>query len=735
MRASTDVSLPLFSALVAVCVIASAPAFAIEGKWLPEQISKLDAAMLKRLGLELPVEKLWDAKTGTGLLSAAVDINGCSAAFISDTGLIITNHHCAFGLIAEHATPERNILEDGFVARSRAEELPGTTSRVLVPVAFTDVTEQVHAAAFDGKVTSDEAIFRATDLKKKALVQACEARPGRRCDVATFHGGLRHIMMERQELTDIRLVYAPPRAVGEFGGEEDNWMWPRHTGDFAIVRAWVDPAAATTTTATTATTAPLTVEQRAKHVPYRPAFHFPLSATGTRAGDFVMVLGYPGLTVREQLAGEMRFRSEHFYPWSIGFTDDVIAVLEAVKDPAGVIAVAPLLKSAQNRRKNAKGQLEGLARGGIIAKKAAADDAVLAWAATRPAYKDAIAAHALLTTELSTREARFERDALLSSTSSASRALSVAVRVARLAAQRELPDLERDEAYMERERPRHLKELSRDQKALFAPADQALLQLFVKRALALPPSQRIAAVDVTFARAKTEKAQRALVAAMFAKTKLLTDAGRDAVLSMPVATLRTRKDPLLDFALALNGELDDKKRDDDRREGASLRIRPVWMSAVLGHSGGVIAPDANRTLRVSFANVGGYSPKDGLQALPYTTLSGMFAKDTGIAPFAVPARLKAVATAGVKDIAVNFLADGDTTGGNSGSPVINGRGELVGVNFDRVWENVANDFGYNPAVARNVSVDIRYITWMLRDVDAATALLGELGLKDAPRTK
>ena len=717
-------SLSLLPAALTLCVVASAPAFAIEGKWLPEQVPQLDQAMLKRLGLELPIEKLWDAKTSTGLLSAAVEINGCSAAFISNTGLIITNHHCAFGLITEHATPSRNILEDGFVAHSRAEELPGTTSRVLVPLAFTDVTEQVHAAAFDGGTTSDIAIFQATDKKKKALVQACEARPGRRCDVATFYGGLRHIMMERVELTDIRLVYAPPRAVGEFGGETDNWMWPRHTGDFAIVRAWVDPVAATATTTTT-----LTAEQRAKHVPYQPAFHFPLQPNGTRAGDFVMVLGYPGLTVRELLAGEMRYRTERLYPWSIGYSDEVIAVLEGVKDPAGAIAVAPLLKSTHNRRKNAQGQLQGLARSGTIGKKATDDDAVIVWAASRPDFKDALKAHTVLTTELTAREARFERDALLSTTSMASRALSMAVRVARLAAQRELPDFERDEAYMERERPRHLKELSRDHKAVFVPADQALVQVFVQRALALPPSQRIAAVDVTFARAKTEKAQRALIAAIFKKTTLLTDAGRDALVSMSVTALRARRDLLLDFGLAINTELDDKKREDDRREGASLRVRPVWMSAVLGHGGGIVAPDANRTLRVSFANVGGYSPVDGLQALPYTTLSGLFAKDTGSSPFAVPARLQHRARAGVSDIPVNFLADGDTTGGNSGSPVINGRGELVGVNFDRVWENVANDFGYNPAVARNISVDIRYIVWMLRDVDHATSLLEELGIK------
>ncbi|HEY1099849.1 MAG TPA: S46 family peptidase [Myxococcota bacterium] len=717
MRIASSTSLSLF--LVAAALLSSS-AQAIEGKWLPEQVPQLDQAMLRKLGLELPADTLWNPKTGTGLLSAAVDINGCSAAFISDSGLIITNHHCAFGLIAEHASPTNNILEDGFVAKTRADELPGTTTRVLVPVAFTDVTADVHGAA--AAAVDDVAIFQATDRKKKALVQACEAKPARRCDVATFYGGQRHIMMERVELTDIRLVYAPPRAVGEFGGEVDNWMWPRHTGDFAIVRAWVDPD-----TNAKPSTSTFTAEQRAKHVPYKPAFHFPLQAKGTKAGDFVMVLGYPGLTVRELLADEMRHRNDRFYPWWIAYSDEVIAVLEAVKDPAGAIAVAPLLKSTHNRRKNAAGQIQGLLRGQIIAKKAADDDAVLAWAKSHLEHTAAIDAHRLLLEELGTRDARFERDAVLSTTSQGSRALSMAVRMARLAAQRALPDLERDETYMERERPRHLKELARDSKAVFVAADQALLHLFIKRALALPPAQRIKAVDAVFARATTDKARLALIARMFSRTAILDDKKRDALVALSVDELRKSKDPLLDFALALNVELDEKKREDDRREGASLRLRPAWMSAVLAHGGGAVAPDANRTLRVSFAKVGGYSPADGVVALPYTSLAGLLAKD-GPAPFAIPQRVKAAARTSDMTLPVDFLADGDTTGGNSGSPVVNGRGELVGVNFDRVWENVANDFGYNPAVARNVSVDIRYVVWMLRDVDHATSLLTELGI-------
>jgi len=711
-------------AVVISLLAVAGPARAVEGKWLPEQVPKLDPAMLKGLGLALPPEKLWDPKTGTGLLSAAVNLNGCSGAFISAEGLVITNHHCVFGIIAEHSTKERNLLETGFVAKSRSDELPGTTARLRLPVRFTDVTDEVHAAA--AGAANDVEVYARTDKKKKELVAACEAQPGARCDVATYYGGLRHVMMVQRELTDVRLVYAPPRAVGEYGGEVDNWMWPRHTGDFAIVRAYVPletPAPSATSAPPTTTT---TATDPKTHAPFRPAFFFPLAKQGVQPGDFVMVLGYPGTTVRERLAEEMAYLRDKTYPWLIAWGDAQLAVLDAVTDPQGAIAVAPLKKSQHNRRKNADGQLVGIARGDLVAHKRASDAAVLTFATAKE--PDSAKAHALLLTELLERDATFERDMLLSQAFSSSRALSIAVRLARMQSERDKPDLERDENYMERERQRNEKELVRDEKALFVPADKQLLSLFIERALALPPTQRLPAVDALFGKAKTAKARSAIIDGLYKKTKVLAQKTRDPLLTQSRAALAKLPDPLLSFALALNTSLDDKKRDDDRKEGFSLRVRPAWMQAVLDHAGKPIAPDANRSLRVTFATVQGYRPRDGLIAGPLTTLEGLVAKHTGAEPFAAPARvLDAAAKGAHKSLPVNFLADADTTGGNSGSPVVNGRGELVGVNFDRVWENVANDFGYNPDVARNVSVDVRYVLWLMRDVDGAHELLRELG--------
>jgi hypothetical protein len=235
----------------------------------------------------------------------------------------------------------------------------------------------------------------------------------------------------------------------------------------------------------------------------------------------------------------------------------------------------------------------------------------------------------------------------------------------------------------------------------------------------------------------------AKVAALYAGTKLLTLSERLAMFGETEAQLTARKDPLLAFGLELATEvaaLDELK---DRREGAASRLRPEWRKAVLAHAGKPVAPDANSTLRVTFGKVQGYVPRDGILSTPQTTLSGVVAKHTGAEPFNVPDKVLAAAEAKkygpwvdpvLKDVPVAFLADADTTGGNSGSPTVNGKGELVGVNFDRVWENVANDFGYNPEVARNVSVDVRYVLWMLDQVEDADALLRELGVRKGPTT-
>lgn len=715
----------LAPALAALC-LAAAPALALDGKWTPAQVLDIDAKWLRKQGLDMPPSALWDAKRGTGLLTGAVNIAGCTGAFVSGTGLIVTNHHCLFNVVQEHSTPARDLIAQGFLARSAAEELPGSNVRVEIPRRFTDVTAQVLAAVPAG--SDPAARLQAIDAAQKALVAECRRQPDVKCRVAAFDDGVTYTLIESIELRDVRLVYAPPRGVGEYGGEIDNWSWPRHTGDFAIARAYVGadgrPA-----------------DRAEGNRPYAPEFFFPISKRGVDEGDFVMVLGYPGITWRALIAEEMRERRERFFVRREDLFGEWIGILERAggEDPAGKIAVAANLKSIHNRYKNAQGQIAGLDRGRTVARQAAQDDAVAAWAAKHAAHADATAARDALRAVLAEREATWERDFLLNlvpmGTESVPggipplpKGLYFGATLGHLAIERDKPDGARASGFTEAELPRLRERLRSEQRSYFAPADRRVFAALVRRALALPADQRIAAVDARFGGLDAAGIEAA-IAGMYAASPLLDPERREALIGATPDALAALGDPLLDFGLAWNRELRALR---ERERGWNARAalhRPAWRRAVAAQAGRPIAPDANGTLRISFAHVQGYAPRDGLVYTPFTTLAGALEKHTGREPFDLPEAVRRAAQApGAGAQRVNFLADGDTSGGNSGSPVIDGRGRLVGINFDRVWENVAGDFGFNPAVSRNISVDIRYLLWMLAEVERADGLLRELGV-------
>lgn len=716
-------------AVVAVFALAlgatSGGVLAVEGKWTPEQILEHDPKWLQDLGLEIPPERLW-SREGGGLLEAAVKINGCSAGFISQQGLLITNHHCAFGILQQHSTPERDLITTGFIARTPAEELPGAGTRATVPHRITDVTAEVEGAAPAG--ADDLARFRAIERKQKEMVAACEKAPNMRCQVAAFDGGVKYLLIEMLELPDVRVVYSPPRSVGEYGGEVDNWSWPRHTGDFTLLRVYAGPDGRPAPKAD-------------GNVPYRPRHFFPVSAEGIQPGAFVMLAGYPGLTFRSYIEPEMRERAERFFPRRAEIYAAWIGLMEAAseKDDAARIALADRMKSLANREKNSRGQVAGIQRGRILEKKADSERAILAWAAQRPDQAGALAAREELARLFAEKSRSWERDFLLDQAKSGAKPLDLALTLVRWAGEKAKPDLEREPDYQERERERLSERLDRDQKRLHLPTEAALLADFFARLAALPEGQRPPAVEAFLAGARDREAIRPRVDTLLAGTKVTDLAERKKMFAESAAQLQARKDPLLDLAFALDAELRALKEKDDRFKGAVSRLRPKWQRAVIAHAGRPVAPDANGTLRVTLARVQGYSPKDAVYMRPRTKVSGVVEKHTGEEPFDAPDVLLAAAPRApesrwadpeLKDVPVCFLADADTTGGNSGSPVVNGRGELVGVNFDRVWENVANDFGFNPEIARNVSVDVRYLLWLLEAThgEAARWILEEMGV-------
>ncbi|MBC8072760.1 MAG: S46 family peptidase, partial [Deltaproteobacteria bacterium] len=693
--------LVVFTALLAI----GPAAMADEGQWMPRQIAELDAAELERKGLQLAPGELYEpGKDGGALLDAVVDLGGCSAGFVSADGLIATNHHCALSAIQAASSVEHDYLNDGFLARTRAEEIVAKDEDVAIVRSITDVTAQVHEVV--ARVTDPAARAVAVEQLGKQLVRDCEATaPSRRCRFAEFYAGAEFQLIESQQLRDVRLVYAPPSSIGNFGGEIDNWMWPRHTGDFALLRVYVDAKGESP-------------GHDAANVPYKPQRFLPVGHEGVEPGGLVAVLGFPGATQRYQSSAEVARQIDQVLPARAELYAEWIGLLDAAgrRDSAVKIKVAAKLRQLQNREKNARGMLEGLARNGTLARREREDAELVRWTGEQKdaRYADALARLGELSSE---RRDGFVRDFLLDNAARGANTLAIAIDLVRRAREREKPDLERVAAYMDRDAEQLWSAQQRRIRDFDREVDRALLASWLERTAKLPEGQRIA---------------EGASADALVRTKLVDEAFTRKLWDASWAELERERDPMIAFARALVPEIEALEQRERARKGVMLEIGPRWFEMLDAVRKGPVYPDANGTLRVSFATVQGYVPRDGLLAAPRTSLSGLLAKHTGVDPFDVPQAIRDAAPQAkttwwadptLADVPVAMLSNADTTGGNSGSPVIDGRGRWIGLNYDRVWENIAGDFGYSPERSRNIIVDVRYLLWILDEVLHADALL------------
>lgn len=721
--------------LLSLLVVLALPGtvLADEGQWPPEALATLGEARWSELaarGLELGASDLWDGKGG-GLLTAVLGLGGCTGAFVSEEGLFLTNHHCAFGAIQLASTPEKNYLRDGFVARSRAEEVParGGVGRVRILTRLADVTDRVRGpkSAF-ARAKDDAAREAAVERARSEIVAECEKQPDRRCAVAAFEDGRTYRLMEQIEFRDVRLVYAPPRGVGDFGGEVDNFRWPRHAGDFSLLRVWAAPDGSP------AAHAP-------ENVPYRPKRWLPVSAKGVSEGDVVMIAGYPGRTQRYLTPSAVENLERWFYPLRSRTFADLIAILQAEgkTDPDTALRVAGAVKGYGNGETNARGQIEGLARNGVAARaREEAKELEEFLAARKDLPAEWTAAPAELEKVLARDREGQERRFFLEEIERLSSYLSSALSAVRRADERRKPDLEREPGFQERDLDR-ARQQEKDRTLSLAPAaTRKALAYLVEKARDASKGAPIRAFDEAFGKGAGRVEIEKRLAEMDAATSLSDEKARLASVDATLASLSASADPYVKLAVSLHADLAAIRQKRKETNGALLVWRPRYLSALEAlrrSKGKATYPDANSTLRVSFASVKGYSPREAVTYAPRTSLAGVLEKAGGQEPFAVPAKVLEAARAGrlgrwrdpaLGSVPVGFLTDGDTTGGNSGSPTMNGKGEVVGLNFDRVWENVAGDFGWRPERSRNVNVDLRYALWMMEEVDGAAHLVKEL---------
>jgi hypothetical protein len=690
------------------------PATPDEGQWLPQQVRQMNWAALEARGMQLSRDEFWHPERG-GVLSAAVQIGGCSASFCSPDGLVVTNHHCGFGAVNALSTPERNLLRDGFVAGSRTEELPAPGMVVFVVRKIEDVTAKVHAAQERAKSPLER--WQLTQQVTRELIAAGEKEPDTTCSVASFLEGREYHLYYRTRLTDVRLVYAPPRAIGEYGGEVDNWEWPRHTGDFTFFRAYAAPDGSPRA-------------YQADNVPFRPQHHLRVSGDGVQQDDLVLIMGYPGQTERYLTAVAVADREAVYYPMRLDLLTRIIAVMEgyAGRGDAEQLEFASTIKSLANVQKNASGMVWGLERNAVVARKQREEAEFRAWveasAERRAAYGKVLDELIALDRD----EQRTTRKDLVLGLLLSSRItpfLRGVVDIVALAGQRdagaELP-AGLEQRIASDALTRH-----------FDAVQRPILTILLDAVRHLDGEDAFEGASVLSP--ETDEPTAAVVDSILLRTKLLDPAGRVALVRGGRDAVAASEDPLVVLARGIGKAQAEGGRRAQEIEGRRLDVGRRWIEAQQAWRGTSFYPDANSTMRISIASVKGYEPRDGVRYVPHTTVAGLLAKHTGAEPFDAPEALRSAAAGRhesryfdprIGDVPVCFLSDGDTTGGNSGSPVINGRGELVGLNFDRVFENVSGDFGWNADRSRNVSVDIRYVLWVMEQVLPAPHLLREL---------
>ncbi|MCL1142315.1 S46 family peptidase [Shewanella gaetbuli] len=725
--------------LIAALMLSSGFAHADEGQWQPYQMPSIADKLTER-GIDIPATQL--ANLGQYPMNAVVSLGYCTASFVSPQGLVVTNHHCAYRGIQYNSKKEHNYLADGFLAKSMSEEpSAGPSERLYITESVTDVTAKITANLPDEPLQRYEQI----QANSKALIKQCETDDYYRCSVTSYHHGLEYFLIKQLIIRDVRLVYAPPESVGGYGGDIDNYEYPRHSGDFTFLRAYVGkdgkPAV-----------------YSPDNVPFEPKSYLKINANGVKAGDGVFVAGYPGATSRYNLTSELKFASDWLYPTYAKRYQLQIDTINKMGEFNHDIAIkyAGTLASMANRMKKLNGLLDGFKATDIVGIKQSREQNFLTWLTQQEPAK------AKIITELERLLAEQQKQTQTNyyfENAQSSTLLATAKKLYRLAQEKQKPDAERESGYQQRDMKMFRAGLKRIDSSFDVEVDKTLWLQDLNAYIGQP--LKVEVFDNALNNATDHQDFVAKVDGIYALTELTNPEVRLAWMDKSVAEFESSSDPFIRLAVDVHDTNMALEKADKELAGKLSKVKPLYMEAIIDYykaNNWPVYADANRTLRITYGMVDGYQSKDALYKQPFTRLEGITAKHTGEEPFNAPEKLlKAIKakdygkheissvyndprswfcklTSCVEpkndfnSVPVNFLSSVDTTGGNSGSPVFNGQGELVGLNFDSTYEAITKDWFFNPTITRAVHVDIRYILWMMDKVDHADNLIKELDL-------
>ncbi len=712
---------------VFISIVFSALALtAKEGMYRIDGVTPAIGKDMQAMGFALDPASIW--QTGKkSLAMAVVNLGGGTGSFVSPDGLIITNHHVAFGAVQSLSSPEHNYIRDGFLARSRSEEIPAPGYSVRIMTGFENVTplfKSIFRSGMDPQKRS-----RRIDKISKRLIKKGEAVPGHECLVAKYYGGREFYLVTYLKIRDMRVVYVPARSIGEYGGEIDNWMWPRHTGDFSFLRAYVGkdgrPA-----------------EYAKDNVPYRPLHYFPIARQNLKSGDFTMIMGFPGTTKRWFSAAEIGNEIQSNYPERIGLLEQYIALLEKTSMDRETLKIkhAGILKGLYNSIKNYRGMLESLRKNAVHETKVDAENKLTAWIASRPALKKKygrlLADIAVLAAE---ERSLGSLQTIYGWMNRGCRLFNWGLTIEKYSREKAKKDMAREAGYMERDITAKKERLPVSQRNLDLETDRAVFAFFLNKLLSADATGifKILRQEVEQSPGTGLDEQISVfVRNLYEHTRLADLDFKIKMFAADGKTVAAAGDAFISLAAKIRPDIDAFNNRKNSIGNRWLLLKPLYAEAMMQMCPGeTFYPDANSTLRFNYGCVEGYSPRDAVSYAPFTTVAGVLAKNSGVFPFNLDA--KAVAAFQKKDydryivpelndVPVNFLTSNDSTGGNSGSPVLNGRGELVGVLFDGNYESLSSDFFYQPAITRSIHVDIRYVLFVADKINQASNILREL---------
>ena len=694
--------------MIMMAAIAAINAKADEGMWLPSLISERIADMQEK-GFKLDAKDIYDINQASLKDAVVLFGRGCTGEIVSSEGLLFTNHHCGYSQIQKHSSVEHDYLRDGFWAMRRDEELPNEGLTVSILERMDDVTSIILKGCTPDMDMNEREKTIKDNIRK---LESKTSSKGIKAKVEALYYGNQYFLFVYKVFSDIRLVGAPPSSIGKFGGDTDNWMWPRHTGDFSIFRIYADKDN---------NPAPYSKD----NVPYKPKKYLHISTKGVKEGDFTMVYGFPGRTQEYIHSEGVRYTEEIGDPHKIHLRTIKLGIMDKyMKDSQKVrIQYSSKYAGVANAWKKWQGEVKGLKKMKTVAAKKAYEKEFATWAndnefngivdSISRIYEKAV-------------PIMFARD-YYNETFRSCELINYAPDACCIGGTDEILGSFIDTTETRREADKFFKDYDvRIDKEIFA----AMMAEFDKNVPDADKPEYFKEQMRKYSDAQT------WADSLYAESKFTS---RESVYSL---TDFVSNDP----AIVLHGEMVDwylqmsqkiKELNTELQEAYRDYMRGQLAYSKDQKTGKDFYPDANLTLRVAYGHVKGYSPADGIYYIPYTTIKGIMEKDNpDIFDYNIPQRLRDVYAEkdfgrwvnADGDVPVCFLATNHTTGGNSGSPVLNAKGELIGLNFDRVWEGTMSDLVFDPEICRNIVLDIRYVLFVIDKIADADHLIEELTL-------